>query len=68
MTKIICPEPGSQMTIGSITFAPDQSKPCYSLGEIIAQAETERLRVANVKLLKEIAAAREGVVHPRVRE
>ena len=50
------------MTIGSITFAPDQSKPCYLPAQVLAQAEVERLRMGNRQLLDQLRRAREWYI------
>ena len=39
--------------VGSITFAPNKNAPCYDPAVVLAQAEVERLREGNRKLLDE---------------
>lgn len=43
---------------GSITFAPDQSKPCYCASCVTLQADNERLRQGNRRLLSQLSVAR----------
>ncbi|MCR4302265.1 MAG: hypothetical protein NUV51_11680 [Sulfuricaulis sp.] len=47
------PTPILPGVVGSITFSPDKSNPVHDPALVIAQAEVERLRAGNRKLLDE---------------
>lgn len=47
------------MMTGSITFAPNVNAPCHDSALVIAQAEVDRLRSGNRKLLDQLAVARQ---------
>jgi len=52
------PTPVLPGVVGSITFGPNKGAPCYDPTLVLAQAEVERLRDGNRRLLDTLARAR----------